>query len=611
MTFFSGLLSKRFAATVLLALVWLLIVRASYVVQSGLWPNPAISVLSDVVGALLLAVLLTVTRGMLRALFIGLLGCAAFAAGMHLAVHGTLFRLTLIGRGADPTFLVGSLVSPELIWLPLYLGFAWLLHRLHRHLVPEPPAGRGGLLTALAALVLVYAGAMPSLTTPANNVVASSLAQIPVATAASIAAGMGAHQNTRGEEVGTDTRFFHQKVAAPEVDDPPNVLLIMVEGMSGGYFPEVSDYHDLDPAVRLEQLQGYLTQHGYRIYRNALSMERQTDRGTFAILCGGYPNVSPEADKLPKVAKQEARIDCMPEHLSSAGYHTAYWQAAPLEYLEKHRFMPRIGFDEVTGAEVFAAPEDTQGWGPPDPVYFKTIGERLQRLDAEREPWMVTLLNVGTHHPFDVGGAEVRDLPPRSDTPLDRIEPQQARRQAMNVMEESLTDFLNELATTGVLDNTLVIVTADESGGFVRQDQEALPLSNNIGALAVRPPDGESLEQYAGRDRIVAQVDIPLTILDAAGIGHRGGDMIGRSLLAEPGRGRDLLLADTYTGMKYFLRESGRLLACSELTTRCTSWRFNPDRLFGSLERTDDPPFLTLRERLRLIEQANYIEPNP
>lgn len=275
--------------------------------------------------------------------------------------------------------------------------------------------------------------------------------------------------------------------------------------------------------------------------------------------------------------------------------------------------MPRIGFTSVAGAESITSEDDVKGWGPPDPVYFPEITERIQALDAKAGRWFVTLLNVGTHHPFDVedsAPSQARDPATDNSSALTPTDPQEARRLAMAVMEEALGDFLRTLAADGILENTLVIITSDESGGFVRQNQDDKPLNNNAGVLAIRPPDAIAMEQFADRDRIVAQLDVPLTILDATGLGDKAGNMIGRSLLVpDDDVNRDLLLADTYTGLKYFIRESGVMLACTELLIRCDTWTFDPKRLFGSLQPVDREPFLTLEERLALFQDSAWMQP--
>lgn len=615
MRFFSALTSGRFAQTVLLALCWLLVVRASHILQSGVWPNPGGMLASDLAGALVLAVLLSITTGALRGLMIILLGCAAFVAGMHLTIHGTLFQLSLIGKGIDPTFITGSLINRHSLLLPVYLVFAWMLHWLHRRFLPTPLAGGKGLVVFATLVVAAYGTSVQSLTTPTNNLVASFFSQIPGALVSPFADAEKSDDERaeNAQNIPDDTNFFHQQVAAPNVENPPNVLLIMIEGLSAGYFPSVSDYHNFDPSVKLSSLEENLNRHGFRIYRNALSMERQTDRGTFSILCGEYPDFRRQSRKMVDVAEDRASADCMPSRLLESGYTTAYWQAAPLDYMRKGDFMPRVGFGNVTGAEVFTSEgEEVEGWGPPDPVYFDNIAKRIRKLDATAAPWMVTLLNVGTHHPFNTGEEEPDDddFDAEDLEEIAEAEPQDARRKAMKTMEESLNRFLDGLASEGILDDTLVVLTSDESGGFIRQDPESLPLNSNVGVLAVRPPNGDTLARYAPKNQIVAQIDVPPTILDVTGLGMKTGDMIGRSLLVQQQNAeRDLLLADTYTGLKYFLRESGQLLSCSELMTNCSTWNFDPERLFGTLEQTEVDPFLTFEERTALFNNAAYMKP--
>lgn len=63
--------------------------------------------------------------------------------------------------------------------------------------------------------------------------------------------------------------------------------------------------------------------------------------------------------------------------------------------------------------------------------------------------------------------------------------------------------------------------------------------------------------------------------------------------------------------MKFFLRESGSLLACTESLVRCQTWQFTPGRLFGSLSPTDQEPFLTLEQRLHLFDESAKLPQGP
>ncbi|RMJ05976.1 phosphoglycerol transferase I [Marinobacter litoralis] len=599
--------------TFLLSFGWLVVVRGLLILQSGVVPSMPGMLGGDIAGAILLTLILQGSRGILRGLVITALGCALYVAGMHLTAHGTLFQLAFAGKSVDSTFISGSLLNVYLLTLPVYLALAWLLHRLHRRWVPLSRPQALPFTGAAAATLIIYSLSFPSLTTPANNLVVSTLAQIPGALINPVGTAIGNNEVEISPDLENRTHFFHQQVSGRNISPAPNVLLIMIEGMSGGYLPSVSNYHGLSPVVSLPNLEQTFNNFGFRIYKNVLSMERQTDRGTFTLTCGRYPDLRRASEKVRLVAGQQATPDCLPEKLQAQGYHTAYWQAAPIEYMNKDEFMPQAGYMDVTGAEVFTGANEAEGWGPPDPVFFSNITTRLRSLDRQHQPWFVTTLNVGTHHPFNIGDKTEKRLASQraeddNETILPIPSPQTARINAMKVMAETLDNFLQQLEQDGILENTLVIVTSDESGGFIREDHETLPLNNNVGMLAVKPAAQDSLSYYAPDTALISQLDIAISVLDASGHGSTAGGMIGTSLLAMNSKPtRDLLLADTYTGMKYFLRNEGKLLACTELMTRCQSWTFDPKRIFGTLAETDEEPFLTLEERLALVENANRL----
>ncbi|WP_323750625.1 LTA synthase family protein [Marinobacter sp.] len=613
MTKLRQLTDHALTRTFLLSFGWLMSIRGLLILQSGVIPSMPGTLGGDIAGAVLLTLMLQGSRGILRGLIVIALGCALYVAGMHLTAHGTLFQLAFAGKSMDSTFIMGSLLNGYLVTLPAYLAMAWLLHWLHRRWIPVSRPRALPFAGAAAATLIVYTLSFPSLTTPANNLVASTLAQIPGALINPVGTAIGNDKVELSRALKNRTHFFHQQVSARNISPQPNILLIMIEGLSGGYLPSVRDYHGLSPVVSLEDLEQTFNDLGFRIYKNVLSMERQTDRGTFTLTCGRYPDLRRSSEKVSLVASEHATPDCLPEKLTVQGYHTAYWQAAPIAYMNKDQFMPQAGYMDVTGAEVFTGTNEAEGWGPPDPVFFTNIATRLRALNRQQKPWFVTTLNVGTHHPFNIGDKYERRLASQQaesnhETVLPIPSPQTARKNAMQVMATTLGNFLRQLEQEGILDNTMVIVTSDESGGFIREDHETLPLNNNVGMLAVKPAAQDSLSYYAPDTSLISQLDVAISILDASGHGSTAGGMIGTSLLAmdsEPAR--DILLADTYTGMKYFLRNQGKLLACTELMTRCATWAFNPDRIFGTLAETDEEPFLTLEERLALIENANQL----
>lgn len=616
--------SRPVLLTFALVLPWLLVMRLALGVHAMTWLVSPAALASDLAGAVMLTTLLVVVRrGVPRAVLVFLVAAGFYAAGEHLIAHGTLFRMPHIIDALDPTF-VGSAgaFGWNVIALPIYLGLTWALHALQRRVVAgRPRRVRDDLRLALATAlgVLVYALVVPNLTAPVNNVVATGLAQSPLIL--TTAWGPTGAEGVEPVDEALDARFFEQRLGAPAFAERPNILVIMIEGLSAAYLPGIADYHGLErPAVQLPELERGLDERGFRTYRNVLGMQRQTDRGSYPMLCGEYPRLASEESKMTAIAEGKRGPVCLPEILARHGYFTTYQQAAELSYMSKDRFMPRAGFTEALGASDLAPEHEIEGWGLEDELFFTRAGNRLNALTERRSrPWFATLLNVGTHHPFAQAGETAAESPDEFGDELTAIadslddEVHEERQAAFTRMADELLVFLDRMAGDGILDDTLVVVTSDEAGGFIRGEGEPHPLSGNFGFMAVRPPVGVNADRLRGRDEIVAHIDLAVTGVDAAGLGQSDpgvAGMTGHSLFALNNDDRGLLLGNTYDGQSLFLLTSGRLMQCAETLLRCTDWVFEPERLVGSLEPDDGAEFLDLPTRRRLADHAALIGPD-
>jgi len=601
--------------TFALALLGVLLLRVAVVIHSGVWPSPAWTLTSDLIGALLLALAVSLRLPLvLRGIIIVLIGAAYLAAARHLLVHGTLYRLANIGYLSDPVFRAGTMLDTGLALLALYLVLGALPFVAHARISGAPAASLARNLIAMIVVVALYGAAVPSLTIPANNVIVSSLAQMPGA----LVSGLRASPAPAGspgtvadiDDVRIEAAYFHREAIGHQGSERPNVLLILVEGLSAGYLPEIAAYHELEPVVVLDGFGEALEARGFRVYRNAVAMQRQTHRGSFVLFCGGYPRLSAGAPKVTDVVDGAARPQCLPQQLADHGWRTGYLQAAPLTFMDKDRFLPLIGFGTVLGTEHFGSPEAYPGWGPGDDVFFPGAARWILELDASDGPWFATLLNVGTHHPFPVADHEMPERTADTGTIAATLAPaerQLDRRLSFEIMARELIDALDRLEAEGALDDTVVLITSDEAGGFLRGQREAEILDNNFGFLALRPPPGITLGQLVEEDRLVTGLDVAITLLDTAGV-PPAHNMIGRSLLARGGRNRGILLADLYSGRTMFLRESGELLACDEALIHCNTWQFEPGRLFGSLEPLPQPPSLDYATRRQLVTRAERVD---
>ncbi|UEX76506.1 LTA synthase family protein [Spiribacter halobius] len=606
----------------------LLLLRALMVAQTGVIPPLPVVLAADAATAAFLLLLAPLLRPWaLRVPAVALIALGYYAGGEHIATHGTLFRVAHLHHLLDAVFVAASVEGESKAWLGLHALAALPLLALLRG--PRPTLGIAGTRLGLAAMVIAgYGLAMDSHTRPASNVVLGSIAQVPGAvlaqrspeprqTAALEGPGKGPVLQLDADGVEPEA-FFERGDVAPGEGRRHNVLLILIEGLSAAYLPAVARHHGLDPAIRLPALERTLDERGFVTYRNVLSLQRQTNRGTYALLCGDYPRITTVPAKMTEAAEADQPLDCLPSMLDAAGYRTVYIQAAPLEFMHKDRFMARAGFEVVTGLSgaagiddrrgASASDEAPEGWGPTDERFFPAALEQLREVARGSEPWFATLLNVGTHHPFTAQGGEPDNAEEEAVLPTPEAR-RKVRNRAFERMVTALDQLLEALAADSLLDETSVIIASDESGAMLRQDAEPGLLDGNFGMLAIRPADARTRERLAQRDTLVTQLDVPVTIADLVGL-EASGPLLGRSLLApDEGGPRHLVFGDTYAGRTFFLRSTGRLLACDETFLRCQSWRFEPDRVIGSLEPSDDPPFLDLAARRRLAEDTSRIRP--
>ena len=236
----------------------------------------------------------------------------------------------------------------------------------------------------------------------------------------------------------------------------PNVLLVLVESISGAYLSTTAEAHGRSPRPSMPRLDAFAREH--TTYATFLTHQINTNRGVYAALCGDLPKLLPGTPKMSALAAT-GRDGCLPQILRDAGYRTIYLQAAPLAFMLKDQFLPRIGFDRVLGAGSFPEARARSAWGVDDGTFFEAATRLLRQLQQqvelhqERRPWFTTLLTVGTHHPYLVPA----DFAPNMEDDFER---------AVAYADQEIARFLEAITRMGVLEDTLVLVSSDESRGL-------------------------------------------------------------------------------------------------------------------------------------------------
>ncbi|MCH8824425.1 MAG: LTA synthase family protein [Planctomycetes bacterium] len=179
----------------------------------------------------------------------------------------------------------------------------------------------------------------------------------------------------------------------------PNVLLILLEGVCGAHIEAICRPTGVKSNISMPYLDELARTN--LCYSNFLTHQGQTNRGLYSILAGDFPRLTTAIPKMAEIAGSgKTTRSFLPEVLRKNGYSTAYIQAAPLGFMMKDRFMPVVGFQTVLGDASFDHSYKHNEWGVDDLAFFEKAIDQLKALAVKSDPWFVTLLTVGTHHPF-------------------------------------------------------------------------------------------------------------------------------------------------------------------------------------------------------------------
>ena len=229
--------------------------------------------------------------------------------------------------------------------------------------------------------------------------------------------------------------------------------------------------------------------------------------------------------------------------------------------------MPHLGFLQVLGKESFlergiktASPFF---WGPGDQAFLEQRLPRIEDMHNRKQPFFATLLTVGTHHPYAVTATDIEEFGG-------------PRNAAVAVADRAVDGFLQQLQARGILDDTLVMVTSDESHGIPGHW-----LGGNWGLFFALAPDLDG----GVREEVFSTMDIPNSILDYLGLFPGQQSHLGRSLFRQHDQARTLMFSSSTVKM---LGRDGRIHHCtrriisngSGLAERCQTISSPSGRLF-------------------------------
>ncbi|MFP0198331.1 LTA synthase family protein [Pseudomonas sp. PHC1] len=331
-----------------------------------------------------------------------------------------------------------------------------------------------------------------------------------------------------------------------------NVLIVALEGIPGAYIAAnrraIGSHYQEDLMPHLSRW----AERGMNTPDYVLHTH-QTIRGLYAMLCGDYDKLDNGTPKGVEMLTQHERNQaCLPAQLRQHGFATHYLQGAGLRFMAKDKIMPHIGFDATHGLEWFTNANYLEfPWGKDDKAFFEGALKYVGELKKQKQPWMLTLLTVGTHQPYSAP----EDYLQRYDTP---------KQAAVGYLDDALEQFLSGLERQGVLKDTLVVITSDESHGI-----DGVRLASSWGFnLTLAPEQAQLPRLNAG---VYGHVDLSASILDYFDFPVPSA-LSGRSLFRDYDSGREIM---SFTNGKLRYHDGRGLLTECDMPRRCRNYASN------------------------------------
>ncbi len=325
-----------------------------------------------------------------------------------------------------------------------------------------------------------------------------------------------------------------------------NVLIIALEGVPGAY---VGINRQALHSSYQENLMPNLSRWAERGMNTPdyVLHSHQTIRGLYAMLCGDYDKLDNGTPKGVEMLTQNERNQaCLPAQLRKNGFATHYLQGAGLRFMAKDKIMPHIGFDTTHGLEWFTNSNYLEfPWGKDDKAFFEGALDYVGQLKKQKKPWMLTLLTVGTHQPYSAP----EDYLQRYDTP---------KQAAVGYLDDALGQFLSGLERQGILKDTLVVITSDESHGI-----EGVRLASSWGFNLMLAPEQDQLPKV--KSGVYGHVDLSTTILDYFALPVPSA-LSGRSLFRDYETGREIM---SFTNDKLRYHDGQGTLTECDFQQRC------------------------------------------
>lgn len=311
---------------------------------------------------------------------------------------------------------------------------------------------------------------------------------------------------TKNEDFAKKFRFYDDDFAKQEFDkllshkdcqvpsflseQRPNIVVVILESFSGRLIGAVNGALAQWEGKEVTPNCNALAEQSM-VFENAYSNGMRTDRGIVSIL-SGFP-AQPDMTII-KYPEKTATLPSMAKTLGKAGYYTEMLYGGDVNFANMRSYFYGSLYNNVIDFKYFPAKQRLSKWGVSDEVMFSFLAERMKKYDKSK-PYFTTFLTLSSHEPFDVSMHKFKD----------------AYVNSIAYTDSCIGGFVNELKTSGLWENTLVVFVADHAS---KLPQNALPTEADFYHIPVLFTGGV-IKQPERISTLMNQTDIAKTLFSA------------------------------------------------------------------------------------------------
>ena len=268
----------------------------------------------------------------------------------------------------------------------------------------------------------------------------------------------------------------------------PNIVLIIMEGCGNTFY----DMPDVMPNLKALAAEGVE-------FTNCYANSFRTDRGVVCTL-SGYPSY-PDVSVMKLTDSKVAGLPSLARSLSREGYDTEFIYGGDINFTNTNGYLLSTGYRRTFSETDFPSEQRNDSkWGVHDEFAFAKTLQHIEQKDT-LNPWMLTLLTLSSHEPWEVPYSRI------SDNPI---------ANSFAYLDHCIGDFIQKLRVTPAWKNTLVVFIPDHGNSYGLSEEIMMVEKNRIPLIMV----GGALKGNQTVDLVCNQSDLVATLLGQLNINH-------------------------------------------------------------------------------------------